>query len=1219
MTNESKRRRRLRKTAIWLGSLFVAYTIIGFLIVPPIVRSVARKKLARKLGRQVEIQTVRLNPWVLSLTVRGFKVHDKADPETFVGFSELYVNVQPLASLFRFAGIVKQVRIVDPHLRVVRKADGTFNFSDLLAGEEKPKPAAPPKPGPQKPPRFRLTNFEVVNGSLDVVDEVVNKKHAIRDVDFTVPLISTLGKQVDEFVTSQLRAQVNDMLLAVDVKSKPFIAGKETEIEIDVKGLRVPGYASYLPPNVHAKLVSGSFESRLKLTYLDSDEAGPALGVSGDIVVRNLVLNDADAKPFFKLPSLAVDIAPSNVMAKELKIASVRIDRPEVYVRTDAKGTMNVQRLVTPPKQPARNPAPKPAPVAADKKPASPFVLSVAQVRLDAAKVGFSDASRSAPFQTVLFPIDLSVKDFSTEKDHRAKVELRVKTEAKESIETSLQFCLDPLGAQGSFALKGISIPKYAPYYRDKVLFDIRDATLDVGSRYDVSIKDGKQEVRVSDLKVLLDSLVCVARGEKDPFVSIPKVAIEGGSADLAARKAVVARIATEKGVLAVERRKDGTLNLQHLVPAPAVPPAKTPSTTAAATPAKPWDVKLENFALDGYTLRIDDLSTAPRPAHVTVDQIVFKAANISLAEKSKIDLSLSLRINEKGSFRTAGQVGLKPVQAKLDVALKDLNLPDFQPYVPAKMDLFVAGGRFSTAGQVEADLSQKGQLKALFKGGVSLVDLALTDRTGADKFFAMKSLDVTGIDANAQSMSVGIDQIKVSEFSVHGVRDADGKINFQKIMPPPAGDGRRRADGGSGLAAPAPPGSLPPDVAKKLPLKFRLGELLVEKGNVTFVDKSVSPNYSTSIDQIQVSMKGVSSELKEPVLLTVSTTIDKVTDLKIGGRINPNPAHYFADLEGRLKNLDLTPLGPYTQEYIGYRLRKGKLSVKVDYRVEQKQLQCDTQVVLDQFTLGDRVPSPKAVKLPLSLLVGLLKDSHGEIKLPLPVTGRTDDPQFRVGKVMRQTLLNILQKAATSPFTVLAGAVGGIVGDGEKLSYLEFEAGSDTLSAESRKKMDIIVKALSARPGLSLDVSGYVDKALDGEKLRDAVLLRKLKEQKLLTLPAAAREKTPIDQVKIAPSEYERYLMLAFRATPDAVTFDDTNTGRRLSVQQMAYLLRRSATVSEADMRQLAAQRATAAQQYLLASKKIDAAHVFLVKPDSLEPENEKKVAKSRVMFSLK
>src|SRR5512145_2366003 len=105
-----------------------------------------------------------------------------------------------------------------------------------------------------------------------------------------------------------------------------------------------------------------------------------------------------------------------------------------------------------------------------------------------------------------------------------------------------------------------------------------------------------------------------------------------------------------------------------------------------------------------------------------------------------------------------------------------------------------------------------------------------------------------------------------------------------------------------------------------------------------------------------------------------------------------------------------------------------------------KKKLDSDNKVFLDQLELGEKVESPDATKLPVRLAIALLKNRKGEIHLDIPVTGRTDDPKFSLGRIIINILINLLVKVATSPFALLGAIFGG---GGEELSYLDFDYGS--------------------------------------------------------------------------------------------------------------------------------------------------------------------------------
>ena len=152
---------------------------------------------------------------------------------------------------------------------------------------------------------------------------------------------------------------------------------------------------------------------------------------------------------------------------------------------------------------------------------------------------------------------------------------------------------------------------------------------------------------------------------------------------------------------------------------------------------------------------------------------------------------------------------------------------------------------------------------------------------------------------------------------------------------------------------------------------------------------------------------------------------------------------------------IELSPLTPYSGTYLGYAIDKGKLSLAMEYKVEQKKLTAQNKVFIDQFTFGEAIESRKATSLPVRLAVALLKDRNGEIHLDLPLSGRTDSPKFSVWGLVGQVLKNLLVKAATSPLALLQASFGG----GADFSAIEFASGSSRLSAGEEAKLRLAGK----------------------------------------------------------------------------------------------------------------------------------------------------------------
>jgi hypothetical protein len=149
--------RRQRKLIYWVVGFILFYTLVGFFVLPPIIRSVAAKKLSEQLGREVTIRQVKLNPFTFSATIRGLLIKERnGDP--FVSWDEVYANFQP-TSIFQHAWVLKEVSTSNPYVQVLINRDGTFNFSDILAKFSTNAPAT----APRGPPKQRAVRIDTIN------------------------------------------------------------------------------------------------------------------------------------------------------------------------------------------------------------------------------------------------------------------------------------------------------------------------------------------------------------------------------------------------------------------------------------------------------------------------------------------------------------------------------------------------------------------------------------------------------------------------------------------------------------------------------------------------------------------------------------------------------------------------------------------------------------------------------------------------------------------------------------------------------------------------------------------------------------------------------------------------------------------------------------------------------------------------------------------------
>ena len=169
-------------------------------------------------------------------------------------------------------------------------------------------------------------------------------------------------------------------------------------------------------------------------------------------------------------------------------------------------------------------------------------------------------------------------------------------------------------------------------------------------------------------------------------------------------------------------------------------------------------------------------------------------------------------------------------------------------------------------------------------------------------------------------------------------------------------------------------------------------------------------------------------------------------------------------------------------------------------------------------------------------------------------------------------------------------------------------------------KKVDTLIKALHDRPSLKIDIEGHADMDKDREGMKRVLFDRKVKSQKLKdTVQQGSCSAVPVDEVKIEPAEYAKYLKLAYKEEKFPKPRNVIGMAKDLPVPEMEKLMLTNIEVKDDDLRMLASQRAIAIKDLLLKSKLVEPERIFLVEPKSLQPEKKEKVKDSRVDFKLK
>ena len=627
-----------------------------------------------------------------------------------------------------------------------------------------------------------------------------------------------------------------------------------------------------------------------------------------------------------------------------------------------------------------------------------------------------------------------------------------------------------------------------------------------------------------------------------------------------------------------------------------------------------PWQFKGERLAvrLDGLdpflkqpvkaALQADNLSLVQgtRP-ELKIDTLSLNDVVADMAT-STTTFALDSTINGKGHLRAKGKAGWAPVSADAELDVEQVDFVALQGWVLEKMDrpsLALTKGALSFAGKVRAD-GQPLNVAVLGKAGIS--DFNLLDKATSEDLLRWRSLEVDGIDVKTAPLNVKIASVVQSDLFARITITPDGSIRLRDALlhgeeseaeknaeqeaeqqAEAAGKEVEKTRAGTVTTADVP--------AKKQALPVHVGTVVLKNGNVIFNDRFIKPNYRANLTRLNGKVGPLAPGQRGQVAL--AGFVNRTAPLEIKGKVDPFGSELFLDLTAKAKGIDLPGFTPYSGRYIGYAIEKGKLSVDLHYFIEKGELRAENNIFLDQLTLGQKVDSPDALSLPVSLAISLLQNSRGEIDLNLPISGSLNDPEFSIGGLIVKVFFNLLTKAVTAPFALL----GSIFGGGADLSYVEFAPGFARLTPEAEKNLEAISKAMADRPALKMEITGVATTATDREGLKQATLERRVKSQKLADMAKQGKSGGSISEVTLTAAEYPKYLEQAYKVEKFDKPRNLIGMTKSQPVAEMERLMLDHLPAGDDELRALAERRARAAHEALMA-KGVPGDRVFVVQP---------------------
>jgi outer membrane protein OmpA-like peptidoglycan-associated protein len=696
-----------KKIGLIIIGLFLLYVIVGFWVVPPLLKTKLEEQLTDMLGRKVTITTIKLNPLVLSATTSNLMVHEK-DGSPFAGFKELYVNVQA-SSIFRWAGTIKEIRLSSPFGILRLMAKGKMNIDDLIARFSPPDP-----PSSQTPqlPRAIVGRLEVIDGIFTFADCSASTPvyDVVTPITFTLENLSTLKGREGEFHFAGEGPIGGTFDLNGNLELNPLrIKGR-----FATKGLELSHHWEHIKDLVSFEIVNGTIG-----VTADFDAAIDQSGLSarlenGMVQLDNFQLTEKGKKTvLIALPVVSTKGIHADLATHEITIDMVHLADARINSWLSADGTFALQQLLVPDLEKlmgkkAVNEPETETPLA------KPWQLTLKKMEAADWGLAFEDRTLTHPAKMSVDGIRAVVENLSTQKDTQATVGVTMQINGAGRVEAEGSAGIDPLQADMKVMATKIALKPFQPYVDDAVNARITSGTTSATGRIRYRGKDTQPQIRYEG-EFSVDALEIQDNVQAKDFITLAQFKAGGIALELLPNRLTVTNVHLDRPHARVTIDNAGVINVVK-----AFAPVEKKKESGKEDLLQrlvnvlimefkgPMPIQVDRVRLEGLTGDFMDASVSPRfNTHMEITKGT--VSGLSSASSTRADFKLSGSIDRKATIKASGR--MNPMNAlkhsRVDVSLKDFALKSISPYAGKYIGYWIDKGALRTELKYKIDDDQ--------------------------------------------------------------------------------------------------------------------------------------------------------------------------------------------------------------------------------------------------------------------------------------------------------------------------------------------------------------------------------------------------------------------------------------------------------------------------------------------------------------------------------
>ncbi len=878
--------------------------------------------------------------------------------------------------------------------------------------------------------------------------------------------------------------------------------------------------------------------------------------------INNLKIGDPKA-PTISFEEFYIDIAfLRSVFELHPSVQDVRLSKLFVNLVEKEDGTFNLSTLLKPQDKKTE------IQVEENKEP-SAIKFLISKIFLEKANIKFSKISKDKPYNLNLDDINYTLYDVGTYNNALSSNDFNFKLNNNTKVSIVGAFNVQPFKMNGKVSISDLRLQELLDYKKEMFNFNLaKESNFNLNLNYSIDTSK-KLDVLLESTKLDFNNISLIKKNKS--IVSFKKFSIGKLNLDLFKQDIKIQNTNLNKLLVSMIQNQNG-LNFDALVNTPT-----SKEEVKKEKRTKDWSIALKDTNINNSSFMFDN-----KISKAIVSTKNF-STNVNSIKVLGSDISISSLNFKNPNFKFKDNVNRLNIKSNTSIKVTNLNLKNSNMNI-RQLTIVNKGLNFS---DIKNKLNMQSSNTNIKVNGISKngEELKISSVQIKEPNFKMiNNKDKTNI--LVKNINLAVSQISNDKNGLKIVRTDLNKPNISIIL-------SKKTIKKDKVIIRKIKKSL-----KEKETKLNIGPINIKNAILSFEDKNLPLPFKTTISKLNGQVSSLDTRQASTSKLNINGVVNKYGTTNISGIVDPNNIKILTDVNMIFKNIAMKNFTPYTGKFIGKALASGKLDLDLKYNIKKSDLDATNKIVITKLRVGKDIKSEDAISVPVGLAIALLEDSKGVIDLDIPVSGNVDNPQFKVAPIIWKALGNIITKAITAPFTLLASLFGF---DENEIKNVKFDYAQSKITPIQKETLDKISQILTKRPQLALNlVPSYEGK-------NDTYALKSQKLEKYVST------KLPNTQVKNYSEKYTLLLeKLSNKKAKDITLLKQSHTSKKVLntksyKKELENIAIKKQKVSKSELEKIANNRIQNIKEYLVKTKKTNIKQINLLKEIQIKSSSQK------------